>query len=210
MIKSGSNKFPTFHKKLVSNHILLAFLWILYCTLHSLLATIKCKTWVERRFPGYHTYFPLFYSLLAMVTLVFLLYFQYSFKSWLLINSSVLKYISIAILLLPGLAIMGISILSYYRLFGGIKSIYMASKPVSLDLKGIHKYVRHPLYSGTLLFIWGLFFIFPFLNNLIAAVIITAYVGIGLKFEEKKLIKTFANVYISYMKEVPSLFPRLR
>jgi protein-S-isoprenylcysteine O-methyltransferase Ste14 len=112
--------------------------------------------------------------------------------------------------MIPGFIIMGVSMLSYYRFFGGIKSIYIVSKPVSLDLKGIHKYVRHPLYSGTLLFIWGLFFIFPFLNNLIAVVIITAYVVIGIKFEEKKLIKTFANGYISYMKEVPSLFPRFR
>ena len=107
----------------------------------------------------------------------------------------------------PGLIIMGISLLSYYRLFGGINPLYIASKTASLDIHGIHKYVRHPLYSGTLLFIWGLFFIFPFLNNLIAVVIITVYVVIGIKYEEKKLIETFAEVYISYMKEVPSLVP---
>jgi len=104
---------------------------------------------------------------------------------------------------------MSASIFKYFKLLSGIRSIYLATPPAELKLDGIHKYVRHPLYLGTLLFVWGLFFIFPFLNNLIAVVAITIYVLVGIKFEEKKLVKEFGNDYAEYIKNVPGLFPKL-
>lgn len=104
---------------------------------------------------------------------------------------------------------MMVSVLKYFKLLSGIRSIFLATPPTELKLEGIHKYVRHPLYLGTLLFIWGLFFIFPLLNNLIAAAAITIYVLIGIKFEEKKLLNEFGNVYAEYMKKVPGLIPKL-
>lgn len=104
---------------------------------------------------------------------------------------------------------MSISILKYFKLLSGIRSLYKSNSVKSLKINGIHKYVRHPLYLGTLLFIWGLFFIFPLLNNLIAAGAITIYVLIGIKFEEKKLLKEFGNVYAEYIKKVPGLIPKI-
>ena len=120
-----------------------------------------------------------------------------------------LKYFSFLLLVLPGFAIMSASIFKYFKLLSGIRSIYLATPPAELKLNGIHKYVRHPLYLGTLLFVWGLFFIFPLLNNLIAVVAITVYVLVGIKFEEKKLIKEFGNDYEEYIKKVPGLIPKL-
>lgn len=112
-------------------------------------------------------------------------------------------------MVIPGITIMAASIYKYFKLLSGIRSIYQATPPAELKVEGIHKYVRHPLYLGTLLFIWGLFFIFPLLNNLIAAAAITTYVLIGIKFEEKKLLKEFGNVYAEYIKNVPGLIPKL-
>ena len=104
---------------------------------------------------------------------------------------------------------MSISIFKYFTLLSGIRSIYLATPPAELKLDGIHKYVRHPLYLGTLLFTWGLYFIYPFLNNLIAVVAITIYVLVGIKLEEKKLVKEFGNDYTVYIKKVPALIPKL-
>ena len=75
------------------------------------------------------------------------------------------------------------STIKYFKLLSGIHSTSKTTIPSELKLNGIHKYVRHPLYFGTLLFIWGLFFIFPMLNNLISVFGITIYVLIGLRFE---------------------------
>jgi protein-S-isoprenylcysteine O-methyltransferase Ste14 len=79
-----------------------------------------------------------------------------------------------------------------------------------LEKGGLHAYMRHPLYSGTLLFIWALFLIFPFMGNLIACVIITVYTLIGIRMEEKKLVIEFGEEYKSYAHQTPMLIPTFR
>jgi len=110
-------------------------------------------------------------------------------------------------LLLPGAVIMLIAIKKYFLLLSGVRSIFQATPPAELKVEGIHRFVRHPLYSGTILFVWGLFFISPMLNNLIAVILLTAYVLIGITFEEKKLVKEFGKKYQEYIGEVPMLIP---
>ncbi len=100
------------------------------------------------------------------------------------------------------------AIFKYFKLLSGIKSLYETKQSAELKIDGVHKYMRHPLYLGTLLFIWGAFFIFPFLNNLIAVVLITIYVLIGIKYEEQKLILEFGESYNYYRLKVPMLIPR--
>ena len=100
-----------------------------------------------------------------------------------------------------------ISILKYFKLLSGVRSLYEAEPSTELLRGGIHNYVRHPLYSGTLMFIWGLFFIFPMLSNLMAVIVITGYVLVGIRLEEKKLLIEFGNIYADYMTRVPMLIP---
>lgn len=95
-------------------------------------------------------------------------------------------------------------------LLSGVRSLFTPVPASQLKVNGIHRFVRHPLYSGTILFVWGLFFVFPFLNNLIAVILLTFYVLIGISFEEKKLLKEFGRKYEVYMMNVPMLIPRFR
>ncbi len=188
-------------------HYLLAFLWILYCSIHSLLASIIVKLYFKKKSEKFFRYYRLFYSIFAGATLVMLLMYQYSFQSVKLIQSLVVKYIAGFILVIPGLWIMLISIFKYFRLLSGIRSLYEPVPAVKLRIDGIHKYARHPLYTGTLIFTWGLFLIFPFLNNLIAVLVITLYVLIGIRLEEKKLLLEFGDSYKAYRSKVPMLIP---
>jgi methanethiol S-methyltransferase len=105
---------------------------------------------------------------------------------------------------------MFISIKKYFMLLSGIRSIFTPMPASELKINGIHRFVRHPLYSGTILFVWGLFFVFPFLNNLIAASLLTLYVLIGIIFEEKKLKIEFGKDYEEYISKVPMLIPYFR
>ena len=182
-------------------------LWSCYCVLHSILAAGKCKSFFEKNTGRFFRYYRLSYSIFFALALFGILYFQYSFKSDVLLDSVLLKYFSLVVLVVPGLLIMGISIFKYFKLLSGIRSLYEPKPAAHLKYEGIHKYVRHPLYLGTILFIWGLFFIFPMLNNLIAVIIITLYTLIGIQFEEKKLIKEFGNAYTEYIKKVPAIIP---
>ncbi len=90
----------------------------------------------------------------------------------------------------------------------GLRSIITEDKNTSeLIITGIHKYVRHPLYLGTFIFIWGLLLLIPLLSLLISNTVITIYTLIGIKFEEEKLIEEFGQSYIEYKNEVPKLLP---
>lgn len=155
----------------------------------------------------YSRYYRLGYSIFALLALIALLIYQYSFPSPLLINSATIKYISVVILVLPGLVIMLISIKKYFMLLSGVRSIFTPVATPELKVNGIHKYIRHPLYSGTILFVCGLFFIFPTLSNLIAATLLIIYTLTGISFEEKKLKREFGKAYLEYMSKVPKLIP---
>ena len=102
---------------------------------------------------------------------------------------------------------MYISLKKYFVLLSGIRAVYEKSPVPELKINGIHRYVRHPLYTGTIMVVWGFYFLFPHLNNLIAVILLTLYVIIGIRFEEKKLIVEFGTQYLDYKKRVPALVP---
>lgn len=193
-----------------SLHWLLLLLWIIYYMAHSILAATSVKIIFKKALGKYFRYYRLAYSVVVTITLLWLLYYQYSFQSPLLINSMVIKYFSFLLLVVPGILIMFICIKKYFLILSGVRSLFTATPAAELKADGIHRYVRHPLYSGTILFVWGLFFIFPLLNNLIAVVLLTLYVLIGISFEEKKLIKDFGGKYDEYISKVPKLIPDLK
>ena len=82
-------------------------------------------------------------------------------------------------------------------------------KEAHLDTTGIHQFVRHPLYLGTLLFVWAWFLFSPLVTNLITCIMISLYIWIGMYFEEKKLVQEFGAEYISYQQRVPMIIPFL-
>lgn len=189
------------------NYFLLILFWIIYYAVHSILASTTVKDFFRKK-PGKHfRYYRLAYSFFATITLIFLLFFQYSFYSPELIKSVFLKYFSALFLILPGLVIMFISIKKYFMLLSGVRSLFVATPPSELKINGIHRFVRHPLYLGTILFVCGLFFLFPTISNLIAVVLLIGYVLIGITFEEKKLIREFGKNYEEYISKVPMLIP---
>lgn len=189
-------------------HLILILCWVVYYVVHSVLASTSVKAFFQKKLKNQFRYYRLSYSVFATITLILLLCFQYSFESPVLIKSALIKYFAILFLVFPGMVIMFISIKKYFMLLSGVRSIFTPVPASELKVDGIHRFVRHPLYSGTILFVWGLFFVFPFLNNLIAVILLTLYVFIGISFEEKKLVKEFGEKYEAYILKVPMLIPR--
>lgn len=105
---------------------------------------------------------------------------------------------------------MVLCIRKYFYELSGIEALEnKAVEKPTLQQNGLHKYVRHPLYFGTLLFVWGLFLMLPAVSNLIAVVVLTIYVLIGIQLEETKLFLEYGEAYKLYSKQVPMLIPRL-
>ena len=76
-----------------------------------------------------------------------------------------------------------------------------------LLLTGVHRYVRHPLYLGTFLALWGGFLLHPSAALLISNAITTTYTLIGIRLEEAKLLREFGAPYRHYQQQVPMLLP---
>ena len=110
---------------------------------------------------------------------------------------------------LVGLVIMGICIKKYFAQLSGLKTLFIDEVKTgnTLIITGIHRFVRHPLYAGTFIFIWGLFIFMPYSSLLISNFIITIYTLIGIGFEEKKLIGEFGDQYREYKRKVPMIIP---
>ncbi|HVK96824.1 MAG TPA: isoprenylcysteine carboxylmethyltransferase family protein [Flavisolibacter sp.] len=191
------------------NHLLLAVFWTVYCVLHSVMAGITIKEKLKNVLGKKFIYYRLFYTVFALVTLVWIFLFQLSIDSPLLFQTSTILRIAGYIIATIGLLIMLVCIKGYFMSLSGLKSLFQATATNTLIISGIHKYVRHPLYLGTFTFIWGLLVIFPYLSLLIANVVITVYTTIAIKFEEDKLILEFGDAYKKYQESVPKLIPRL-
>jgi methanethiol S-methyltransferase len=188
-------------------HYLLAGLWVGYCVVHSLLASIRVKTTVQKTMGASYKYYRIGYSLFAALTLLLLLYFQFSIHSSLVVDSKLLFPVAF-VLLIPGIILTAICIRKYFYELSGLQAIQNEVKQQTLQTGGLHKYVRHPLYLGTLLFVWGLFLLSPLVSHLIACLIITLYTLIGIHLEEKKLYMEFGEAYKRYAKRVPMMIPR--
>jgi protein-S-isoprenylcysteine O-methyltransferase Ste14 len=190
---------------------LLAFLWISWCILHSLLITGRINEWIRQKggiLQGTHR---LFYILFSLISLIPVLWFQYSLPQQLLFSFAGPWRILQAILLLYA-AVM----------FYGGKQVYdsdyflgltqwrsyrnnQQSPPLRFSCQGILRYVRHPWYSGGLAFLWGLG---PLTDvTLMVRTILTIYLLIGTVLEERKLVRELGIPYQDYCRRVPMLIP---
>jgi protein-S-isoprenylcysteine O-methyltransferase Ste14 len=91
----------------------------------------------------------------------------------------------------------------------GISVFFKTTTDENLRINGLNRFVRHPLYSGTILFVAGCFLWYPGLANLVSFFCITCYILIGIKYEEKKLIRFIGNDYKNYASNVPMIVPEI-
>ncbi len=73
---------------------------------------------------------------------------------------------------------------------------------------GLYRYIRHPLYSAGLAFIW----LMPLMtvNLLVINSALTVYVIVGAIFEERKLCRVFGQAYADYAAITPMLIPFIK
>lgn len=156
-------------------------------------------------------YYRFYYSLFAFMYLIPLIYLQCTVESIRLWGKSffIIEFPGV-LMLIAGLTMMLICMKRYFFEVSGIKVFKKGSKlPRELQTEGLHSVVRHPLYLGTLLFIWGCFLLFPLLSNLIACCLINIYTIAGIQIEERKLMNEFGEQYRHYSTKVPMLIPRV-
>ncbi len=195
-------------KEVTIQYFVLAYCWILYCVVHSFLADERVKGHIQTLMKGSYKYYRPLYAIFATLTLIALLWFHFSINSnELFVPNLFIKVIGYLITFL-GAVIMIICIKKYFYELSGLKALKEKEEvPNTLQTSGLHSFVRHPLYFGTLAFIWGLVLIMPLYNNLIGTIVITIYVWLGIYIEEKKLLTEYGDAYAIYKQKVPRLLP---
>ena len=156
-------------------------------------------------------YYRLYYSLFAFAGLAAILLYQFTLFSPNILSPTPFSYATGIFIGIAGLAIMALCIKKYFGQLSGLKTFFIdeVTSGNKLIITGIHRHVRHPLYAGTFLFIWGLFIFLPLTSLVISNFIITVYTLIGIRLEEEKLVKEFGQPYEEYKKTVPKIIPSL-
>ncbi len=187
------------------NYMVLIAGWLIYFTLHSVLAANGPKEAIKRMTGGAFRFYRLFYSIFSTVGLVAILFYGASIPAtYYFERTEVLRYVS---LMLSTFGVMTIRLA--FKQFE-LKSFlgFTPEKGAALLRAGILKRVRHPIISGIILITIGYFIFIPNLPTLVSCVCIIVYLPIGVWLEEKKLIAAFGEEYLQYKREVPALIPR--
>lgn len=109
-----------------------------------------------------------------------------------------------------GLVLLSTFLIDHFELFGLRQVVDRLrnrhpSAP-TFHLPWVYRQVRHPLYLGFIIAFWSA----PVMSQgrLFFAIACTAYIFIGIFFEERDLIDTFGDTYRDYRKRVGMLIPR--
>lgn len=184
---------------------LLALAWIGYFGLHSWLASFAVKAWVAQYWPQWEKSYRLVYNLLATLLLVPLLVAtELASDHWLWRWQGPWAWVAHGITFVTLLGFAWTSRAYDMGEFLGFTS-GQAGRPPRLRLSPLHRFVRHPWYFLGLVWLWTRDMDSA---RLVAALVVSGYLWIGSRLEERKLLQEIGPAYGEYCARVPGLLPR--
>jgi protein-S-isoprenylcysteine O-methyltransferase Ste14 len=182
----------------------------LYGALHSLLASRWAKAGARRGLgPSADRFYRLTYNLIGGLTLLPVLALPARFPGTLLDQArwpwfGVMMAIQAAALLAILVGVWQTGAASFL----GLQQLLHTEtgSPGRLQVTGLYRWVRHPLYSAGLVFLW----FSPVMTTSLLALFagLSLYLYIGSLFEERRLLHEFGEPYHDYQRCVPRLIPR--
>lgn len=149
----------------------------------------------------------LFYNLISIILICAIIWVHINAPNGAILEHHwILTALSIALLSL-GLLISVVAFRSY-NLWEFLGLVPEGDSGGGLVTSGLNAFVRHPLYLGAIIGLFGLLCYFPKWDVLLSVVLASVYFIIGIRFEEVKLRRTFASVYEMYMSQTPCLIPK--
>ena len=193
----------------ISAAMVLTLYFLGYGVIHSLLAATPVKRWVRRAFGlSSDHWYRLTYNIFATITLLPMLAMMVLLPSQTLyVVPSPWRWLMLGGQALAALAILFTLLQTGLFHFVGLSQLF-ADRPEengSLNVGGFYAWVRHPLYTFSLVFIW----LTPVMttNTLVAFILFTIYFFIGSHYEERRLVAEFGAEYEDYRRQVPGIVP---
>jgi protein-S-isoprenylcysteine O-methyltransferase Ste14 len=183
---------------------------VLWGIIHSIMASLGFKDFLRRTFgSGFMKFYRLFYNLFSVISLAPVLYLMVALPNKDLYQvPSPLNYIMLigqgVSMILLFVAVLQTDMLS----FVGLRQLFEEEKSGRLITEGFYRFVRHPLYTFSLLILW----LSPSVsvNLFVVYVALTVYILVGAYFEERKLVREFGKEYEDYKSVTPMLIPGLK
>ena len=196
--------------------LIIFILFAVYAWVHSVLASYRVKESFKKNFGNLIAFYRLGYNLFAIVSLY--LIYELSPKPHVIIYDLQNPF-DMLILIPQFVALIGLLWSFKYvciKEFLGINQVkryiqknYSSDldEDLTLTIGGPYKYSRHPIYFFSIMFLlfrptMDLFYLTYFL-------LIVAYFYIGAYYEEKKLVRSFGEIYTRYQESVPQIIPSI-
>ncbi len=195
--------------QLLGSALVLTIYFVVYGVVHSWLASAPVKTRTRQILgPSTEQWYRPAYNIFAVITLLPMLILMrrlpdkslYSVPSpwrWLMIGAQ------LAALAAAGLTVLQTGVLH----FMGLAQLF-AAKPTEfppLNFRGFYTWVRHPLYTFSLVFLW----LTPAMtiNSFTTYLLFTLYFIFGSEYEERRMVNEYGQPYEKYRQSVPRLIP---
>jgi methanethiol S-methyltransferase len=179
---------------------------LLFYTLHSAMADASVKEKLYAFIPK--RWYRLSYNMVSTVTLGVCLYLYVDARKSYLFSLSEFGIVIGLAILVAGMYLLIAALKGYDT--GAFMGISEEKAGETLKTDGWNGVVRHPIYLAVFLIVWGLFLAVPMDIFLGMALITTGYIFVGIRLEERKLMRQFGAMYEEYQREVPMLLPSIK
>jgi methanethiol S-methyltransferase len=193
-------------------YLVIVLLWTGYCSLHSYLISIRFTKLMEQLLKQYFAFYRLFYILISIALLIPLLNYSSTLNDAVIFTNPPVLSVARQVLMAASLLLFFWAFFFDYDSlsFFGIRQILnfvktkREEKPVTLKRKGLLGIMRHPMYLALIVYLWCQTFS---IAEVVVNSVLTIYIIIGTRLEERKLVLEFGDAYIKYQQEVPMLIP---
>ena len=184
----------------------------LFAVQHSVMARRGFKAWWTMIVPPAAERSTFVLAAAAVLALVFWQWRPILDPVWTVTNYRAVSAIELVFWIGWGLLLVSTFLINHFELFGLQQALqnFQRTKASEPEFKtpGVYRYVRHPIYLGFLLAFWAT----PTMSagHLLFAITTTAYILVGIFFEERDLVAQFGERYRRDRTEAGMLFPRFR
>ncbi len=197
---------------MITSFLLILLATGLYGLIHSQLASLKIKEMASVLLGRQYKWYRLFYNIFAVISLLPVLALAVILPDRLLYEITFPWNVPVFLIQLAGLIIATIAVLQTgLGYLSGLSQLREKDANPSASIlvtDGLYRYVRHPIYTGSILFLVAS----PVMtwNSMALRLAFILYFIIGGMVEEKKLVAEFGDVYRAYRLRTPMLIPGLK